>query len=96
MRSLLDDEGQLLIESEHGIGVVTDRDLSRLLDAVLNAAGLRASEPELLALMRGDYVELILRWASGSFPLAAIHMTGVAARYGYTATPAPTESGLSV
>lgn len=93
---MLDDKGQLLIECEHGIGVVTDRDLPTILDAVWNAAGVRASETELLALMQGDCGTLVLRWTTNSLPLAAIHANDVPARYSYVTSPAPTESALSV
>ena len=93
---MLDDKGQLLIECEHGIGVVTDRDLPTILDAVWNAAGVRASETELLALMHGDCGTLVLRWTTNSLPLAAIHANDVPARYSYVTSPTPTESALSV
>ena len=86
--AMLDNQGQLLIESEHGIAVVTDRDLPPLLDAVWNEDELRASEAELLALMHGDDSELVFRWGSASLALTAIHASEIPARYHYVMRPA--------
>ena len=93
--AMLDDEGQMLIESEHGIGVVTDRDLPTLLDAVLKADGSRASEAELLALMQGDAGQLVFRWGSINLPLTAMRASEVPLRYRFVTNPAPTEPAPS-
>ena len=86
--AMLDNQGQLLIESEHGIAVVSDRDLPTLLDAVWNADQRRANEAELLTLMHGDDSQLVFRWGSASLALTAIHASEIPARYHYVMHPA--------
>ena len=93
--AMLDNQGQLLIESEHGIAVVSDRDLPTLLDAVWNADQRRANEAELLTLMHGDDSQLVFRWGSASLALTAIHTSEIPTRYRYVMQPSLKESGLS-
>ena len=47
----LDEQGVLLIESEHGAGIVHDRDLDRLLPCLSGADGRPPDEPALAGLM---------------------------------------------
>ena len=93
--AMLDNQGQLLIESEHGIAVVSDRDLPTLLDAVWNADQRRANEAELLTLMHGDDSQLVFRWGSASLALMATRASEIPARYRYVMQPSLKESGLS-
>ena len=86
---MLDECGQLLIESEHGIGVVTDRDLTVLLDAVHNRAGNRASEADLLGFNGIDDSALKLHWGGCQLPLESIAADDVARRYHFAQDPAP-------
>ncbi len=87
---MLDEQGKLLLESEHGIGVVADRDLSKLLDNVCDKTGHRASEVELLSAMGGGNNSLLLRWGDSQLSLRSIASTAVEKRYRFIKNPAPT------
>lgn len=88
--AMLDEQGNLLLESEHGIGVVADRDLSKLLDDVCDNSGHRASEVELLNAMGGSNRSLGLRWGDSQLPLTAIASTELEKRYRFVQNPLPT------
>lgn len=85
--ALLDDEGQLLIESEHGIGVIADKDLPTMLEAIQNQRNEPASETELLTLMKGDDVALSLKWQGASLLIERVITTTISARYGFVSNP---------
>lgn len=85
--AFLDDAGQLLIESEHGIGVVSDRDLPALLDRIVSPGGTAAGEAELLALMQGEPLPLRLQLPALSLPLQPIASASLPARFGFNPTP---------
>lgn len=88
--AMLDEHGSLLLESEHGIGVVTDRDLTKILEAVHDSAGGRASEADLLDAMVNSNSSLILRWGDSRLSLKAIASNALEKRYRFCRNPAPT------
>ena len=88
--AMLDEHGNLVLESEYGIGVVADRDLTKLLDAVCDNTGHPASEVELLSAMSGGNNSLLLRWGDSQLPLTAIASTQLEKRYRFIKNPAPT------
>lgn len=88
--AMLDEHGQLLLESEHGIGVVIDRDLTKLLDTVCDASGVRASEAELLGAMSGGTSSLFLHYGDARLALVGIASTTLEKRYRFSQNPVPT------
>lgn len=88
----LDEQGNLLIESEHGIGVVSDRDLPRLLDAICEPHGASSREHierQVLALMRGgEEVQLSLVWNELALRLTPLNSQDLPAQFGFVAKPA--------
>lgn len=88
--AMLDEHGNFLLESEHGIGVVSDRDLTKVLEAVLTADGVRASEAELLAAMTGGTCSLALLWGDSQLSIEAIASTVLEEHYRFSRNPAPT------
>ncbi len=88
--AMLDEQGNLLLESEHGIGVIADRDLTKLLEAVCDKTGHRASEVELLSAMGGGDSSLVLRWGNSRLLLTAIASTELEKRYRFVRNPVPT------
>lgn len=85
----LDEDGNLLLLCEHGIGLVTDRDLPLLLDAIVDASNAHAGEESLLQLMAGAALPLQLRLAGKLLPLAPIRKAQVPGRFGFIANPGP-------
>lgn len=85
----MDQDGNLLVESEHGIGLIADRDLQALLDRVVDASNARADEESLLQLMAGTALPLQLRLAGKLLALAPIAKAQVAGRFGFIADPCP-------
>ncbi len=71
----LDEEGSLLLDSEHGIALLDDRDLAALC-ARLDGDPEQPDGP------------LALEWAGRRFPVGRIRQADVAARFGFVARPA--------
>jgi hypothetical protein len=85
--AMLDEHGNLLLESEHGIGVVTDRDLTKLLEATCDNTGHRAGEVELLSAMGGNENSLVLRWGDSQLSIEAIASNELEKRYRFIQNP---------
>jgi Protein of unknown function (DUF2946) len=88
--AMLDERGNLLLESEHGIGVATDRDLAALLDAMVDRAGQHAHEADLVDAIDGGAHSLKFRWGGHSIPLKTIESNGLTQRYRYVQKPSAT------
>src|SRR5215212_8013463 len=68
----IDEGGSLLLATEHGLGLVYDRDLPALLDLMYDASDQPASEEALLKLMAGGGLPLQLRFAGAALPVSPI------------------------
>lgn len=86
---LLDESGNLLIVFERGIGLIEDRDLPALLDALHDPAGKSASEEALARIMSGERMPLTLDWQALHLPLAPVRSCDIPARLGFIADPQP-------
>jgi hypothetical protein len=82
----LDDSGALLLESNLGVGVVSDRDLPALIELATDVAGAPA-DALLEAVSRGEAAEC--RLLGGRLSLAPIRAADVPVRFGFVARPAP-------
>jgi len=87
----IDEAGAVLLETEHGVGVVHDRDLDRLLPALIDANGNPLDEGALDELMellqQGREVPLWLRFRETSVRMEPIRSETVPQRFGYVARP---------
>lgn len=84
-----DAEGNLLVSTEHGMGLVHDQDLPALLDGICDQQGQPANEAQLLALMNGSSGPLQLRLWQARLPLLPIPADQVAAIGGFMRDPQP-------
>ena len=89
----MDENGALLLETEHGAGVMHDRDLDAALAALAGADGMRLSDAaleETLARMQeqGD-AAVWLKLGSSKVKVGAIRSSDVPQRFGFVAQPAP-------
>lgn len=80
----LDDEGNILLNTEGCIGLLDDRDLAGFLQACRDAGGMPADDETLLAAMSGD---ADLFW--WGMPVQRIRRDDVALRFGFRPDPAP-------
>ncbi len=91
----MDEDGNLLLLSEHGIGLVADRDLPALLDCIVDASNARVSEESLLQLMAGAALPLQLRLAGKLLPellpLSPIQKAQVPGKFGFITDPSPAQ-----
>ena len=87
--AVLDENGNLLIVFELDIGLIEDRDLPALLDAVVDAQGKLADEAALSRLMAGEAIPLWVQWAGLHLPLTPTISDTVAQHYGFIADPQP-------
>lgn len=85
-RLFLDDFDHLLLETEHGIGVLSDRDLPNLLDRMVPADESHI-DTTLLAVAEGQ--DATVRLFEHTLPITLIHRADVPARFGFIARPAP-------
>jgi hypothetical protein len=87
----IDENGAVLLQTEHGIGVVHDRDLDRLLTAFINANGSPLAESMLDELMelvqRGRAVPLWLRFGDASVKIEPIGSESLPQRFGFVSRP---------
>jgi hypothetical protein len=87
----IDDAGVVLIESEHGVGLVDDRDLESLLACFTSARGEALTEERIAAaieqLQAGAAADLGFRYRGNLVPVAPIDSDDVAARFGYLQRP---------
>ena len=89
----LDEQGTLLLESEHGAGLVHDRDLDRLFPYLIDAKGTPLEEDVLEQLMelleRQREVPLWIKFRESSIKVESIRSTEVAKRFRFVAQPEP-------
>ena len=89
----IDESGAALLESEHGIGAVHDRDLERLLPHFTDAAGAPLAEEALDELMsrlqQGCEAPLCLKFRGAGVRVGPIRSQTVAQRFGFRARPEP-------
>ena len=87
----LDDESNLLLDSDHGIGAVSDVDLDALIERFCDASG-QSLEDEVVedvleASPGGLDTGIFLRWEGKSLPIERIERGMVAERFGFVAQP---------
>jgi hypothetical protein len=82
--AFLDDEGNVVLQTAAGIGLLDDRDLPAFLAACHDASGRVASEFALLDTMHGGSG---LRWRD--LPLQSIRRADLARRFSFRPEPAP-------
>lgn len=90
----MDEAGNLLLATEHGPGLLLDRDLPRALEALSYADGHALDEERLLALIEAgdDAAGVYFNTGSASLPLALIKSDEAPLRLGYVREPqAPNE-----
>ena len=80
----VDDEGNALLETSIGVGLLDDRDLADFLGACVDPRGTPATDEALLAAIAGDAQ---LFWQG--MPLQRIRRRDVALRFGFRRAPAP-------
>jgi len=89
----IDKKGAALLETEHGMGVVHDRDLDRLLPHLTDAAGAALAEDALDELMdrvqQGREAPLWLRFRGAGVRVLPIQSETVSQRFGFCARPEP-------
>jgi hypothetical protein len=87
----MDEGGNLLLVTEHGPGVLLDRDLPRGLEALSYADGHALDEERLLALIEegDDAAGVYFNTSAASVPLALIKSEDAPRRLGYVREPRP-------
>lgn len=87
----MDESGNLLFVTEHGPGLLADRDLPRALEALSYADGHALEEERLLALIEegSDAAGVYFNTGAASLPLALIQSDEAPARMGYVREPRP-------
>ena len=87
----MDEAGDLLLVTEHGPGLLLDRDLPRGLEALAYADGHALEEEQLLALIAegDDAAGVYFSTGAASLPLALIRSDEAPQRLGYVRAPQP-------
>ena len=87
----LDETGNLLLLTEHGPGLLLDRDLPRALEALSYADGHVLDEERLVALIEedGDAAGVCFNTGAASLPLVRIRAEEAPQRFGYVLDPQP-------
>ena len=87
----MDEGGDLLLLSEHGPGLLLDRDLPRALESLCYADGHALDEERLLGLMEAsdDAAGVYFNSGGESVPLARIAAQDAPARLGFVRAPRP-------
>ena len=87
----IDNAGIVLIESEHGVGLIDDRDLERLLSSFTSERGDALSEERIAAaieqLQSGVRADLGFNYRGETVPVAPIAAAAVPARFGFVQRP---------
>ena len=87
----IDDAGIVLLATEHGVGMIDDRDLDRLLPCFTDAQGQPLSEETIASsierLQTGAPVKLCFRYRENAVPVSAIAASDVPARFGFVPRP---------
>ncbi len=92
----MDEAGNLLLVTEHGPGLLLDRDLTRGLEALSYADGHALEEEQLVALIEegGDAAAVYFNTGAASLPLALIKQEEAPQRLGYVREPRPAAARL--
>jgi hypothetical protein len=87
----MDEDGNLLLVTEHGPGLLLDRDLPRGLEALCYADGHALDEERLLALIEegDDAAGVYFNTGAASLPLALIRSEDAPQRLAYVQEPRP-------
>jgi hypothetical protein len=89
----MDEAGALLLDTEHGIGTIDDRDLDQLLPHFTEADGAPLAEDDLdermARLQQGREEPLWLRFRGAGVRIGPIRSQTVAQRFGFRARPEP-------
>ena len=87
----MDEAGDLLFATEHGPGLLLDRDLPRALEAISYADGHAIEEERLLALIEegGDVAGVYFNTGAARLPLALIRSDAAPERFAYVREPQP-------
>jgi len=89
----IDDDGATLIDTEHGVGLIHDQDLERLLPCFWATTGeqliddVLARQMDLIA--QGNHVDIALRFGGATLKVAPIAARDVPQRFGFVPHPAP-------
>jgi hypothetical protein len=87
----IDENGAMLVETEHGVGVVDGRDLDTIVGSLVGANGAALSEDaldELMSLVQGGHeAPLWLKVGDSDVKVRPIKSDDVPARFGFTAQP---------
>ncbi len=87
----MDEAGNLLLVTEHGPGLLLDRDLPRALEALSYADGHVLDEERLLALIEegAEASEVYFNTGAASLPLVRMRAQEAPQRFGYVLEPQP-------
>lgn len=89
----MDENGAVLMQTEHGVGTVHDRDLGRLPPSLIDASGKRVADPVLdgfmEAVQRGQPISLWLGFAGSRVKIGPIASGDVPRRFRFVARPEP-------
>jgi hypothetical protein len=91
-RCWLDDEGNLLIDCEHGIGCVETQSLATVLSAFSDSEGNPLPDDTIEALLTGDDRTIRsshVRWGAKLLPLGFVQSKEVSDRFGFDRFPQP-------
>lgn len=92
----VDEQGNLLLETERGIGLLDDRDLELCSSAFCHPDGTPVSEEALgeaiEQLMAGRQVALGFRWGTAVIPVCPIRSAEVPRQFGFVQDPKPPAS----
>jgi hypothetical protein len=87
----IDETGAALLETEHGIGTVHDRDLDRLLQYFTDAAGAPLAEDildeSMSRLQQGEEAQLWLKFRGASIGVGSIRSATVEKRFSFRTRP---------
>jgi hypothetical protein len=87
----IDEDGALLVETEHGIGVVHDRDLDAVLPSMVDPAGNARDEDALEDAMnrvqQGSAAPLRLKLGAADVQVEPLRASDVPARFAFVARP---------
>ncbi len=89
--SWMDENSELLVATEHGVGVVLDRDLESVVPALVDEGGTPFSEDDLERIVEGfqsgHEALLWVRYGDANVKVEAIRSTDVPQRFDFVATP---------
>ena len=89
----MDDNGDLLVETERGVGLVLDRDLENVVPALADEQGNPLPEDDLdeitTRLQQGELEPLWLKYADVNVSISPIRAHEVARRFRFVAAPSP-------